>query len=234
MTDAAYESRPRFRLAEVSRIVPGLYGWLATVATPCLQRGASTAARTFAGLALVALLGALAFPQRRFARVLGVYGFLACCFGAWAGLGARLRSDQLDAVRGALGAVGFLLHALAWGAAPKEADAPATDNLVPGNPLQPRHKPPRLGVIVLGLGIGVALLPTGAAFAVEQPAASLLAHALAVSCGLLVVAASADISLRVGKSHRSSSWRSRATRSLWPLGGVIAAAGLGLIWAVLR
>jgi hypothetical protein len=235
MTDAVRESRPRSFLADVSRIVPGLYGWLATVLTPCLQRGASLTARGFAGLALLALLGSLALPsRRRVSRILGVYGFVACCFGAWAGLGARLRSDQLDAVRGALGAVGFLLHALAWGAAPKELDPATADNLVAGSPLQPRHKPLRWGVIVLGVGIAVALLPMALAFGVEPPAASLLAHALALGSGLLVVSASADVALRVGKPHRASSWRSRASRALWALGGLVVAGGLGLLWLALR
>ena len=233
-TDVAREPRPRSFLADVSRIVPGLYGWLATVLTPCLQRGASLTARAFAGLALLALLGSLTLPSRlRLSRLLGVYGFVACCFGAWAGLGARLRSDQLDAVRGALGSLGFLLHALAWGAAPKEPD-PASDNLVPGTPLQPRHKPARLGAIVLGIGITVGLLPTALAFAVENPTASLLAHGVALGCGLLVIGASAEVALRVGKPQRFSSPRTRASRALWALGGLIAAVGLGAIWLAFR
>lgn len=235
MTEAIREHRPRSALADVSRIVPGLYGWLATVLTPCLQRGASLTARVFAAFALLSLFGALALRSRlRLGRILGVYGFVACCFGAWAALGARLRSDQLDGVRAALGALGFLLHALAWGAAPREPEPSAADNLVAGTPLQPRHKPVRSGVVVLGIGITVALLPVAAAFAVEPPAASLLAHALALGTGLLVIGASADVSLRVGKAHRPSSWRSRASRALWPLGGLVAAFGLGLLWLALR
>ncbi len=233
-TDVARPPRPRPFLADVSRIVPGLYGWLATVLTPCLQRGASLTARIFAGLALLALLGALAFPGRlRFSRLLGVYGFVACCFGAWAALGPRLRSDQLDAVRGALGALRFMLHALAWGAAPKDPD-PASDNLVPGTPLQPRHKPGRLGVFALGLGIAVGLIPMGLAFAVEPPAASLLAHAVALGSGLLVIGASTEVALRVGKPHRFSSPRTRITRALWGLGALVVAGGLGLLWLALR
>lgn len=238
MTDADPEQRSRLRplLADVPRVVPGLYGWLATVLTPAMPRGAPLSARAFAGLALLALLVSLALGQSRPrpARWLGVYGFVACCFGAWACLGPRLRSDQLDAVRGALGAVGFLLHALAWGAAPKEPEPDAADNLLPGTPLQPRHKPIRVASLVLALGIVVALSPAALAFAVEPPGASLLAQALALGCGLLVVGASTDVALRVGKPHHFSTWRSRFSRALWPLGGLVAAVGLGLIWVVLR
>jgi len=235
-TEPLREPRRRPLFAEVSRIVPGLYGWLATVLTPALQRGTSWPTRAFAALGLLALAGSLLLgsSRPRLGRLLGVYGFVACCFGAWASLGARLRSDQLDAVRGALGSVGFLLHALAWGAAPKDPELEVTDNLVPGTPLPPRHKPVRFGTAVLGLGIVVGLLPTALAFAVEPPGASLLAHALALGCGLLVIGASATVALRVGKPHRFPAWRARASRALWPLGGLVAAIGLAVLWLAIR
>lgn len=236
MTDVTREPRRRPYLAEASRVVPGLYGWLATVLTPALQRGASLTARTAALLAVLALVGSyvLSSSRPRAARLLGVYVFMACCFGAWAFLGPALRADQLDAVRGALGALGFLLHALAWGAAPRAPDGPPLDNLVPGAPLQPRHKPVRVGAWVLALGIAVSLLPVALAFGVQRPGAALLAHALALGCGLLVVGASADLALRVGKSHQHAPWRARASRALWPIGGLILALGLGLLWLALR
>jgi hypothetical protein len=236
MTEAIQEQRRRLFLAEVSRVVPGLYGWLATVLAPVLQRGASFWSRAAALLALGALVGSfvLSASRPRAARVLGVYGFVLFCFGSWAFLGPLLRSDQLDAVRGALGAIGFLLHALAWGASPKDPDAEALDNLVPGVPLQPRHKPTRLAAVALGLGVAVALLPMALAFGVERPGASLLAHALALGCGVLLIGAATDVALRMGKAHQFPAWRARAARALWPLGGLIVAVGLGLIWLALR
>jgi hypothetical protein len=236
MTEAVLEQRRRLFLAEVSRVVPGLYGWLATVLLPVVQRGAPLSSRVSAALALAALGGsfALSTSRPRAARLLGVYGFVLFCFGAWALLGALLRSDQLDAVRGALGAVGFLLHALAWGAAPKDPDADSLDNLVAGAPLQPRHKPVRLAAIALGAGIAVALLPMAFAFAVERPGASLLAHAMALGCGVLVIGASTDVALRMGKARQLPAWRPRASRALWPLGGLTVALGIGLIWLALR
>ena len=236
MTEAIHEQRRRLFLAEVSRVVPGLYGWLATVLTPALQRGASLFCRGFALLALAALAGSflLSSSRPRLARLLGVYGFVACCFFAWASLGPLLRSDQLDAVRGALGAVGFLLHALAWGAAPRDPDADLLDNLVAGVPLQPRHKPVRFASAVLGLGIAAGLVPVALAFAVERPGASLLAQTLALGCALLVIGASTDVALRVGKPHTFSAWRARAGRALWPLAGLTVALGIGLIWLALR
>ncbi len=236
MTEAIHEQRRRLFLAEASRVVPGLYGWLATVLAPVLQRGASLFSRGCALLALAALAGSflLSSSRPRVGRFLGVYGFIACCFGAWASLGPLLRSDQLDAVRGALGAVGFLLHALAWGAAPRDPDADVLDNLVPGVPLQPRHKPVRFASAVLGLGIAAGLVPVALAFGVERPGASLLAQTLALGCGVIVIGASTDVALRVGRPHTFSAWRVRAARALWPLAGLTVAVGIGLIWLALH
>jgi hypothetical protein len=236
MTEANHEQRRRLFFAEVSRVVPGLYGWLATVATPVVQRGAPWSARAFGLCAVLALGGSfvLSTARPRLARWLGVYVFVFSCFGAWALLGPRLRPDQLDAVRGALGAVGFLLHALAWGSSPREPETEALDNLVPGLPLQPRQRPSRLGSLVLSGGIAVALVPMAMAFGVERPSASLLAQAMALGSALMVIGAATDVALRVGKPHRFPAWRARASRAIWPIGALTLSLGIGLIWLGLR
>jgi hypothetical protein len=236
MPDAIHAQRRRLFLSEVSRVVPGLYAWLATVLSPVLAGGSSLAARGFALSALLALAGSFVLSARRprMGRLLGIYGFVSSCFGAWACLGPLLRSDQLDPVRGALGAVGFLLHALAWGAAPKEPEADPLDNLVPGTPLSPRQKPVRVASVVLGAGIVVGLLPVALAFAVERQAASLLAHSAALGASVLVIGASTDVALRVGKSHQFPVFRARVSRAIWPLGGLTVAVGVGLLWLATR
>lgn len=216
--------------------MPGLYAWLATVLLPVAQHGVAWLARGFGLLSLSALVAAFWLGARhaRLARLLGVHGFLLSCFGAWACLGPQLRSDQLDPVRGALGAVGFLLHALAWGAAPKPIDEEAGDNLVPGLPLLPRQRPFRAAPFALAAGVVLALAPSALAFGVERPGASLLAHALALASGVLVIAASTDVALRLGQRHQPPAWRPRAARAVWPLGGLTVALGIGLIWLALH
>lgn len=236
MSSAVQEQRRRLFLAEVSRVVPGLYGWVATVLSPVLQPAAPLSARITALLAAAAL-GAAFFCSSRYARVarwLGVYGFVLLCLLTWALLGARLGAEQVDPVRGALGAFGFLLHALAWGAPPKDPDAPALDNLLPGQALQPRNPPARAGGAVLGVGIAVALAPMVLAFRIEPPGAALLAHAIALGCGLLVITVSADVALRIGKPHAFPAWRVRASRALWPMGALTVALAIGLLWLALR
>lgn len=236
MSEAQREQQRRLLLAEISRIVPGLYGWLATVLLPVAQRGVSPWARVSAGAALAALVAAyVLFSKRaRLARWLGVYTFVLACFGSWALLGAQLRSEELDPVRGALGAVGFLLHALAWGAEPRTPPEQPLDNLVPGSPLQPRHLPPRAAPPAFAVGIVLALLPMATAFGVERSAASLLAHTLGLGCALLLIAASIDVALRMGKPQTFPAWRARASRAAWPLGALTFALGIGLIWMALR
>jgi hypothetical protein len=236
MTSAVSDQRRRLLFSEVSRVVPGLYGWLATVLLPVAQPGAPWLSRLGALVAAGALSGAfvLSASRPRLARWLGVYVFVFGCFVAWAALGARLRSDQVDAVRGALGAVGFLLHALAWGAPPKNPDSDDLDNLVPGQPLRPRHQPVRAAVLVLGLGIAVGLAPLVVAFRVERPAASLLAQAMALGTGIVVIGASADVALRVGKAQTFPGWRVRSARAVWPLGVLTLALGIGLVWLALH
>lgn len=236
MPSAVHEQRRRLLFSEVSRVVPGLYGWLATVLLPVAQSGAPLLSRLAALAAVVALGGSfvVSATRPRLARWLGVYTFVLGCFLAWAALGARLRSDQVDAVRSALGAVGFLLHALAWGAPPKNPDADDLDNLVPGQPLQARHQPVRAGVFVLGLGIAIGIAPLVAAFRVERPGASLLAQAMALGCGIVVIGASTDVALRIGKPHTFAGWRARSTRAVWPLGILTLAFAIGLVWLALH
>jgi hypothetical protein len=236
MSEAAGTPRARLPLGDVSRVAPGLYGWLATVLAPVAQAGASYVSRVFAVLSLGALLGAVALLNRqpRLARQLGVYGFVLACFGSWLFLGPQLRSDQLDPVRSSLGALGFLLHALAWGAPTRSRQEAPADNLVPGNPLQPRVRPPRGASLVLGCGIALALLPPLTAFTVERPDASLLAHAVGLGCGLLVVAASTQVALRVGLPRAVTPWRKRTARAVWSLGALALAFVIGLLWLALR
>lgn len=223
-------------LAEVSRIVPGLYGWLATVCAPVLPSSASWLSRLLALLALGNLACAFMLSRRhaRLSRLLGVHAFVACCFLTWLSLGSALRGEQLDPVRGALGALGFLLHALAWGAPQREPEPELPDNLVPGLPLQPRHKPGRGAAVALGLGIVLALLPSALAFTAPRAAGSLLSHTVALGCGLLVVGATSDLALRMGKSHKFAGWRMRATRAVWPLSGLVLAVGIALLWLALH
>jgi hypothetical protein len=236
VTDALHAQRRRQLFSDVSRVVPGLYAWLATVLMPVLPRAASVPARSFAALAFAVLLGSFVLSGRRprLARLLGVYAFAAACFGVWAFLGPLLRSDQLDPVRGALGVVGFLLHALAWGAAPRGPEADSLDNLMPGAPLAPRHTPVRGTALILGAGILVGLVPVAMAFGVERQSASLLAHSAALGAAVLVVGASAEVALRVGKPWHFPPARVRAARAVWPLGGLTFALGVGLIWLALR
>lgn len=87
---------------------------------------------------------------------------------------------------------------------------------------------------MLGVGIAVALAPMVLAFRAERPGAALLAQAVAVGCGLLVIAVSAEVALRIGKPRAASPWRIRTARALWPMAALTLALAVGLLWLGLR
>jgi len=90
-------------------VLPGLYAWLATVALPASQHGASASARASAGVALVSLLTAPVFATGRplVGRALGIYGFIGGSLLTWLLLGASLVQSPGDPLLSALGAVAF-------------------------------------------------------------------------------------------------------------------------------
>jgi hypothetical protein len=153
---------------------------------------------------------------------------------AWALLGGRIRADQIDPIRGALGALGFMLHALAWGAPQRVPDAISSAHVVAGPPLVARTRPSVLGPVALVLGAVIALAPPAAAFGVERPGAALLAHAVALVAALLCIVTATDIALRVARPRSSAPVRTRARRALWPLSALSAALVVASIWAALR
>src|SRR5258706_6310098 len=161
MSEAGVPRRERVRLREVSRLVPGVYAWVATVLFPIGETGAPLGSRLAGMAALGSLLASLAvgIGHPRLARAFGVHGFLFGCLVCWVALGFRVASDHLDPVRGALGALGFLLHTLAWGAPPAPGDG---SRVLSGSRLVGRKKRSRGSVLALGLGIVFALLAPGA------------------------------------------------------------------------
>jgi hypothetical protein len=225
----------RLSLAELSRVVPGLYAWLATVALPALERGASSWARLPAVVALGVLLAssAIGASRPRLARWLGVQGFAVCCLVAWSLLSRELASDSFDPVRGAFGALGFLLHALAWGA-PHTPEATEPARVVPGAHLVARARPSALAPPALGVAVLLALLAPALAFGARNPSAALLAHAVALGCAVLSISAAGAIVLRFGRPLDFPAWRIRGTRAIWSLSLLSLALGAGLLWAALH
>ena len=105
-------------LAERANILlPGLYAWLLTVAEPATGAGVGLLARMLAFLALIALVtGPFLAPDRPvLGRVFGIYGFVGLSVLAWSQLGSAVSAEQLDPLRAALGAFGWVLYAFGWG-----------------------------------------------------------------------------------------------------------------------
>src|SRR5262245_6053240 len=133
-------------LSRANMLLPGLYAWVATVAYPASQRGVPGGARFAALLALLALVAApvLAPERALLSRLLGLYSFTACSVLAWALAGSAISPERLDPVRGAVGAIAWMLHALGWGAMRPRGAVPEDDpNVISGTPLLPRNQPAR-------------------------------------------------------------------------------------------
>lgn len=173
-----------------SVLLTGGYVWAATVLHPVAQRGAPVAARAGAAIALLALLGGsmLAAPRARLGRIIALHGFVGACVVTWILCGTRLSIERLDPVRGALGALGWVLFALGWGVPREPSRVPEDDpGVLVGEPLSPRDALPRGSAAVLALGIGAAALPLAAAWQISRPQHALFGQAIAIGLALSLI-----------------------------------------------
>lgn len=203
-----------------SVLLTGGYAWAATVLHPVTQRGVPVFARAGAGIALLALLGGsmVTASRERLGRIIALHGFVGASVLTWILCGARLSIERMDPVRGALGALGWVLFALGWGVPREPSRVPEDDPAVlAGEPLLPRNALPRGSGGVLALGIGAAALPLVAAWQISRPQHALFGQAVAIGLAVALINTSAEIA---------------ASRRRWspvePIGRRIATAGLPL------
>ncbi|HVU03248.1 MAG TPA: hypothetical protein VHE30_15915 [Polyangiaceae bacterium] len=212
----------------------GLYAWAATVLYPVTLHGASTLARVTAGLA-AALLGAgVALGTRPpLGRAFGLHAFVGASVVTWMLLGPLIAPDHLDPARAALGAVGWMLFAFAWGAPREPRGVPEDDpHFVPGEPLPPRNELPRRASLVLAVATAGAALPLALAFRVTRTYHSLFGHAVAVACAVALVSAGADIAVRRGKWVPVEPASRRLAQAMVPLvlvGMILLAGAVALV-----
>src|SRR5688572_21284843 len=135
MAEVARRADARGFAERANILLPGLYAWLLTVGEPATGAGVGWKARALAFLALVALvLGPLLAPDRPIhGRACGVYGFIGLSTLAWWQLGPVVSAEELDPLRAALGALGWMLYAFGWGKTRGRGLVPEDDpHVVPG------------------------------------------------------------------------------------------------------
>jgi hypothetical protein len=235
MAEASSALRTLTRRAHM--LLPGLYAWTVTVATPVTQRGAGPGARACAVAALVALVaGPLLVTTRPLvARIIGVHAFLGACLITWALLGPLLTVSRLDPLRGMLGAFAWALFAFGWGSLRELGHVPEDDpRAVPGPALTARSRLPAGSAVVLATGVVLALGLSALAWRVTRPGGALLAHAAAVLSGIALIAAATSIALDRGTLRRQGTPRQRFDAATVPLSALALLLSLGFLYFLLR
>lgn len=224
-------------LAERTRVLlPGLYAWLLTVGLPVLARGVRSGPRLAAAGALCALVLSLFVVGRRLAlaRWLGIYGFVCASALTWALLGSDLSPVHLDRIRTALGMLGWVLYAFGWGRVHAPVDADQHGHVASGALLVPRSRLHPRATTIVAFAVVAALVLEGLAFRVDRSEHSVLAHAVAAACSLLVLSTASRVALAQGTRHELASGTARL--NVVALRGAVLALlfGIGLVWAALK
>jgi hypothetical protein len=218
-------------------LVSGGYAWVATVGGPALTLDPEWPPRASATAALACLVLGVVFSVRlgRWARPLTLAGFLGFTAGTWISLGDALDIARLEPVRAAFGGVGWMLFAFGWGAVREPRSVPEdAPNVIVGEVLLPRARPPALSILAIALTVVGALVPWALAWRVTRAEHAVLAHAVGLGCAVAMLAAGARISTLVGTDwHHDPPW-SRVSSASASLGGLVLLGVLGLVLWVLR
>jgi hypothetical protein len=216
-----------------NRIFSGGYAWLATVALPAATRGVGVAPRITAGAALASLLvGAWLSPRApRLGRALGILAFVGLCTLSWLLMAPNIEPARLDRLRAALGGVGWLLFALAWGSIRDFGAVPEQDpHVLAGTRLAPRARLPLTAWAALGFGVAGALALPLLAWRVTEPGHALLAHAVALGCALALLACAAAVSVQHGTARPLPGPGARIERAGRLLAALTLALAIGFVW----
>jgi hypothetical protein len=205
--------------------IPGLYAWALTVAPAAWSRNGAVLARVAAIVGVAALVtaplveGARLTPNaaparernRRFlrgwlrglaspsgatlARGWSVWGFVLSSSIVWALAPTALSAAHLDAVRGALGMVGWALFAFASAGPVLRPEPGLAGRIVASTSLKPRSAIPRGDGIYVGVGIALALAMQLVGWGVVAPERAVLVRLVTVVCGIAVVGGTTSIAL---------------------------------------
>jgi hypothetical protein len=168
------------------------------------------------------------------ARAWSVWGFVLSSAIVWALAPGALSSARLDAVRGALGMVGWALFAFASAGPVLRADPSLAARIVASTSLKPRSELPRGDGIYVGVGIVLALSMQAVGWGVAAPERAVLVRLVTVVCGIAVVGGTTSIALARHAQRIPASRRIRFRRTLpWAV-MLVLFVGSGLALGLLR
>jgi hypothetical protein len=129
------------------------------------------------------------------ARGWSVWGFVLSSAIVWALVPGALSAARVDAVRGALGMVGWALFAFAWAGPALRPDPDAAGRIVAGTPLKPRSSLPRGDGAYVTAGVLLALALQGIGWGIAVPERAVLVRVVTIACGVAVLGATTSIAL---------------------------------------
>ncbi len=226
-------------LAKVSAVV----GFLALVTAPFVE-GAGRADRGEA--AAHEARQSRPFAERRsiletvrgwtgptWARIWSVWGFVLSSAIVWALAPNALSSARLDAVRGALGMVGWALFAFASAGPALRPDPEAANRIVAGTSLKPRSDLPRGDGVYVAVGVTLALGMQAVGWGVAAPERAVLVRLVTIVCGIAVVGGTTSIALARHSTRVPAASKLRMRRALpWLVILVMVAIAGGVVGMV--
>ena len=148
------------------------------------------------------------------ARIGSVWGFVLSSAIVWALAPAALSSARLDAVRGALGMVGWALFAFASAGPALRADPEAAGRIVASTSLKPRSDLPSGDGLYVAIGVSLALAMQAVGWGVASPERAVLVRLVTIVCGLAVIGGTTSISLARHAGRVPAARRTRLRRAL--------------------
>jgi hypothetical protein len=216
-------------------LIPGTYAWLVTVV--------SLAWSAFNGWALVCSLGAiihlwggvlLAWTYPVIGRTVAMIGFLGFCAATWLLLDSQLHVANLEPIRAGLGALGWLIFALSWGAVRQPGSKPEDDPrfVREAEMLVPRRALPRATLVAFAVTVMCAFAPWLAAWVVARREHALLAHAVGLGSAMWILGGGAQIAVSLGVQRTWPHPRARIAAALVPLAWACALLAVGALYRI--
>jgi len=168
------------------------------------------------------------------ARIWSVWGFVLSSAIVWALVPGALSSARVDAIRGALGMVGWALFAFASAGPALRPDPDAEGRIVAGTPLKPRSELPRGDGVYVIAGVALALAMQVVGWGINVPERAVLVRLVTIVCGVAVLGATTSIALARHAARVPASRALRFRRSLPWVVLLVLALGSGVVLTVAR
>ena len=191
---------------------------------PVAVTGPASLTGIAAAVALLSLFAAPFLPPGRPALTAALDVFLGCCILSW----WAARDQALAPPFAIFGSFGWLAYTFALGSLSTPGDVETEAS--PGPHLDPRTPPSRLSAATLLTILVCCLIVLGAAWRVERPAVSVLAHVFALATVLILLRSGALLATYLQVRGTKLASPPRLKRAIWPLLALSVVGAVSLSW----